>query len=554
MYMDEELPLALRNLARLLPLRGPGQPFHLLLTSSLSLTSALFGRVCGTDDRRIFRQYMRELSLNDRLSMLTYHLKDGERGDGYRALAGLILRGYFSTIITTNTDSLLEEALIEMGARLNDMQVLLVGRDHPTYIADALVNRSKPITILRLHGSLNEHVLPESFPDVFTYPEKVEALLTQLLAQDIIIVGNLEQEPTIQRLLPVLSRSALYAVFPYLTGDGQDYVSRILEARHYAPSAFIVQGFYGNFHTFFSSLSSLMHPGGTTVVEVSLPQPRLSPPLHVQPSIKTGPEKAMQLTEPVNRCDVLLVTATSKEARAVFDICKNERRLGFSARHHPYHDLGLIGNARVGLMLQSSIGAGGLGGARFTISEGIQALHPSAVIMVGVACGLKPGEQRIGDILVSERLADYEPQKIGTEQQTLEATLYQRGERVSAPPLILSYFKNGQLLLDFANWPQTPNIFFGLILSGDKLLDNLAVRENLLGKEPEAIGLEMEGVGLYEAATSAHVNWLLVKAISDWGDGKKAERKEQFQQLAAENAARFTLEIIAQGGFADQER
>ena len=66
---------------------------------------------------------------------------------------------------------------------------------------------------------------------------------------------------------------------------------------------------------------------------------------------------------------------------------------------------------------------------------------------------------------------------------------------------------------------------------------------------PNAVGGEMEGVGLYEAALNKRVEWLLVKAISDRADGKKHVHKKEYQQLAAEHAARFTIKAIELGGF-----
>ena len=60
----------------------------------------------------------------------------------------------------------------------------------------------------------------------------------------------------------------------------------------------------------------------------------------------------------------------------------------------------------------------------------------------------------------------------------------------------------------------------------------------------------MEAAGLYAACAEADVDWVVVKAICDWADGKKQLNKEQRQKTAADNAARFVLHAIAQGGFA----
>ena len=72
-------------------------------------------------------------------------------------------------------------------------------------------------------------------------------------------------------------------------------------------------------------------------------------------------------------------------------------------------------------------------------------------------------------------------------------------------------------------------------------MDNLDFREQLRGFEPEAIGGEMEGAGLYVACQDQKVDWILVKAICDWADGHKAQDKDDHQQTAAANAAAFVL-------------
>lgn len=61
---------------------------------------------------------------------------------------------------------------------------------------------------------------------------------------------------------------------------------------------------------------------------------------------------------------------------------------------------------------------------------------------------------------------------------------------------------------------------------------------------PDAIAGEMEGTAVYEAATrGVKPDWILVKAISDWGFGKSSDAQPQ----AAANAAEFVVHVIASG-------
>src|SRR5207248_7001753 len=94
---------------------------------------------------------------------------------------------------------------------------------------------------------------------------------------------------------------------------------------------------------------------------------------------------------------------------------------------------------------------------------------------------------------------------------------------------------------------QGPKIHFGLILSVDRLINNKDYRDKLLRIDPEAIGGEMEGTGVYSAAHRNKVDWILIKAICDWADEHK---DDAYQQQAAENAARFILHVLQQRGLA----
>jgi WD40 repeat protein/nucleoside phosphorylase len=242
------------------------------------------------------------------------------------------------------------------------------------------------------------------------------------------------------------------------------------------------------------------------------------------------------------KADLLVVTATQVETRAVLNVFlpQNSTFIQSFIDNNTYFDLGVIGGART-FLVQSEMGAGGPAGAALVVHEGIKALSPSAVIVVGIAFGLIPEKQRLGDILVSRQLAGYELQKIEQGRGGKEV-ITPRGDRVQASPRLLS-----RLRASTFDW-QGPNVQFGLILSGDKLVNHKNFRNKLLGIEPEAVGGEMEGTGVYSAAQRNKVDWILVKAICDWADGHK---DDAYQQHAAENAARFILHVLQQGGLAE---
>lgn len=234
---------------------------------------------------------------------------------------------------------------------------------------------------------------------------------------------------------------------------------------------------------------------------------------------------------------ILIVTVTKVEALAVLEIFNGKDRNSWKRvviEKKTYYDLGKIENTSV-FMVQSEMGIATPGGSLLTIQRAIQDLQPQAIIMCGIAFGLQSGKQQLGDILISKQLHYYEPSKIDEIKGFLA-----RGDRVMASERLLDRFRSGDI-----NW-HGAQTHFGVILSGEKLINSTTYLDWLRNNEPEALGGEMEGAGLYAAAREAKVDWILVKSICDWADGTK---NNDYQSLAAINAASFVLHVLRLGGW-----
>jgi nucleoside phosphorylase len=151
---------------------------------------------------------------------------------------------------------------------------------------------------------------------------------------------------------------------------------------------------------------------------------------------------------------------------------------------------------------------------------------------VGVAFGIDEKKQSIGDILVSTQLKLYDLQRIGSGS-------IPRGDKPHASPRLTNHFMS----FAHAGW-KGATVRSGVILSGEKLIDNIDYRDSLLEYEPEALGGEMEGTGVYVPCHDKKVDWIVVKAICDWADGNKRKNKKARQTKAATNAAQFVVESL----------
>ncbi|MEZ5673276.1 MAG: NB-ARC domain-containing protein [Thiotrichaceae bacterium] len=238
---------------------------------------------------------------------------------------------------------------------------------------------------------------------------------------------------------------------------------------------------------------------------------------------------------PLEMADVLIITVTPMEYQAVaeaFEAVTGHTAFPKSIGDRVYHDLGLVNHARV-FMALSEMGSQGSGSAQQAVQKGIAALRPHAVIMIGIAFGIDDEKQKIGEILVSKQLMLYDLQRVGKQDE-----IVLRGDRTSSTPRLLDYLRNASF-----KWQNT-KVHFGLVLTGEKLVDDLDYRNSLQKLAPDAIGGEMEGAGLYVSCQDAKVDWIVVKAICDWADGNKAQDKTQRQQQAAKNAADFVVHAL----------
>ncbi|GHO90788.1 hypothetical protein KSF_008360 [Reticulibacter mediterranei] len=237
--------------------------------------------------------------------------------------------------------------------------------------------------------------------------------------------------------------------------------------------------------------------------------------------------------------DVLLVTVTEVETRSVLNLFKKyEKRF---RGNKTYYELGIIGGARTYLM-QAEMGPLGANRAFPVVLEGIKVLSPLAVVIIGLAFGVNSSKQRIGEILVSRQILDYELQRVDDDIDG-KAEIILRDHRPEASARLLDRFRDGSL-----SW-EGPKAHLGYILSGAKLSDGQDFSDQLRKLELEAIGGEMEGAGLYAAAQRNKVDWIVVKAICDWADGKKYKNKHLRQKKAADNVANFVVHVLKQGGF-----
>jgi nucleoside phosphorylase len=267
------------------------------------------------------------------------------------------------------------------------------------------------------------------------------------------------------------------------------------------------------------------------------------------------------------RCSLLLLVATPAEEKGLKEAAR-ELKIQWEqvkAKESPlqieYYDLGAIGN-EVGVialppsrdeddkLVMGSIGFFGSAAraVRLRVATGAQ-----AIVQVGMAFGINPAEQKIGDVLVSTCLVPYDNRDIKPDSRKCGqcgkivkgfAADFQYVRREPARPALVGLFGREQVRKHpFAVYP-------GAVLSGAARIHCGAYRDQLAravppGEDP-IVGGEMESVGLLAASVASDDPiWCMVKGISDSADENRDAVIKEGRALACRNAGLFVLSALA---------
>jgi len=250
---------------------------------------------------------------------------------------------------------------------------------------------------------------------------------------------------------------------------------------------------------------------------------------------------ARGLPEEMSPVVVLLTFNTNESAAVIREFHPQGTPATQTLDGTTYNLLGLHGDMRI----VHRVSKQGECEAQNATHDAIKDWRPRAIIGVGIAFGVNASKQAIGDVLVSENVRGYE---LGRVNENGTFTL--RTDKPPASGVLFQRFNHlhHTRLAEANACTHWPTLRLGTLLSGNKLVDNLNYRNALLALEAEALGGEMEAVGIQLAADRHKADWIIVKAICDWADGgKNNKRKEADQRLAAANAALVVHQALALG-------
>jgi nucleoside phosphorylase len=279
-------------------------------------------------------------------------------------------------------------------------------------------------------------------------------------------------------------------------------------------------------------------------------------PSRSQPATPAQPQLNASVSAEQRPVDFVIVTALEEEREAVL------RKLPGYRRHDPsaedirfYYSADVPVTAPGGakgayrVVVLSLLGMGRVQAATAT-ADAIRQWNPRYVLLIGIAGGLARAGVKIGDILISDQIADYELQKLTPEGPEIRWQVHRVDPRLVGA--VQNFNTAGWQDLIAVERPddRAPKRHFGTIVTGDKVIAVEDVLAKYSAMWPKLIGVEMEAGGAAAAAfqSASAPGFFMVRGVSDLADAKKnSARVKKWRSYACEVAAAYAIALLQSG-------
>ena len=192
--------------------------------------------------------------------------------------------------------------------------------------------------------------------------------------------------------------------------------------------------------------------------------------------------------------DILLLTVTNCEFLACYSELKKPYRCWFDGLGYVYFsDVSESQEERKVALLRCYRNGIGPGGALVSVKNAASVLRPKAVISVGTCSGLNPAKSKLGDVVVSAKLATYASKVVTNNQE--QST----GMRSYVSKRFLNVIKNctdgWQAPLKNPEAQQVQVYTDAEFLSGPEQVRAEWRRDQLAETNPQAMAIESDGEG-----------------------------------------------------------
>ena len=207
--------------------------------------------------------------------------------------------------------------------------------------------------------------------------------------------------------------------------------------------------------------------------------------------------------------DVLLLTVKNCEFLACYSELKNPYRCYFDGLGYVYFSDVDRSQEKVKVaLLKCYENSAGPGGSLVSVMNAATVLQPKAVVSVGTCSSLHPEKCKLGDVVVSAKLATYASKVVINNQE------HSTGMRNYVSKRFLNVIKNcadgwQAPLKNLADAQQVQVYTAAEFLSGPEQVISEQRRDQLAETNPQAIAMENEGEGKLTVVFVCHYNIII---------------------------------------------
>ncbi|XP_078356009.1 uncharacterized protein LOC144640814 isoform X2 [Oculina patagonica] len=164
------------------------------------------------------------------------------------------------------------------------------------------------------------------------------------------------------------------------------------------------------------------------------------------------------------------------------------------------------------------------GGSLTVVKNAVRVLRPKSVFSVGACSGLNRGKAKLGDVVVSSKLIT--PHHKTPVSRDIGTLIRHAADGWNAP-LANPDAQKARVHCD------------GEVLSSPEVIS-----EDMIQQYPAAIAVEREGEGVFAAAHDMKTEWILIKGIKDYADGRQPS-SDEWGVFASVMAASVVANILS---------
>lgn len=242
---------------------------------------------------------------------------------------------------------------------------------------------------------------------------------------------------------------------------------------------------------------------------------------------------------PTESLDIAILTAIEVERRAVcavFGLSK-QHRVKKGGRWYWRGQLDLGDGTIYELVVAQPADMGQVEAAALT-KDVLRDWNPCAAILVGIAATADPGKVKLGDVVVGKSVWYYEHGKVTPQGTKLQPEMMQADAGFLQHLVGLDDWNDSVGVARPDGLEINPKMHHGVIASGEKVIADAAVRDEIASGHRKIVAIAMEEYGFSRAIwqSTDRVQHLVLRGICD--DGSPA-KNDQWHMYAAHAAAAF---------------